>query len=75
MDERDDDKWDNLVWVSWNDSGRSIEVELNGSVCKGTLEIADTEYIDGGEEVPLFEVLLTDGRRVPFNRAGRWRFA
>lgn len=60
-------------WPYWGDNGRQVELSLaDGTSLKGTLEIID--QTPGPDEVPIFEVIDTAGKRHSFVDHERWRY-
>ena len=68
-------EWTTTKWPDWKDSGRRVQVKLEGgSIVQGELFVADF-FPDGeGDEVPVFEVLGDDGKEHGFAGNDGWRF-
>lgn len=67
--------WENPYWLSWQDDGKAVQVEIEGSVLGGHLHVHDTFYGEEGEEFPMFNVVLDTGEELPFSNDFKWRYA
>jgi hypothetical protein len=64
------------VYPTWQDGEKAVELRLaKGEIVSGKLDIYD-DVVDGdGDEWPLFQVILSDGKKVFLSDYEAWRFA
>lgn len=64
--------WDNPGWPNWGDACRPVEVEIDGKIHKGYLDVDGV--FDGEDEIPIFSVVGENDQTIHFDFDGKWRF-